>query len=142
MPEAIKIMNKLEKSNLMKPIVFTMFLKGRDIRKLHMFHPKVIKKHVCNPSALFDSPNHIKYKKRSKMDSKQGPKICHKSSKIHPGTLKGLPECISAPLDHQNGTKMVPKDLQMNPKWSFRDPKRRQSQQNQITNSVTNKYYF
>jgi hypothetical protein len=47
----------------MKTIVFTMFLRGWDIRIQHISHSKLIKKYTCNPNMFFDTSNHRKYRK-------------------------------------------------------------------------------
>ena len=97
----------------MKTIVFTMFLKGLDITNQLMFQSKIIKIHACNPNMLFDTPNHRKYQKVTKIVSNGGPKIHQKSLKIHSGTLQGPPGCICAQLDHQNGRQGPPNGPKM-----------------------------
>ena len=72
---------------------------------------------------LFDTSNHRTYEKVTQNGLEWGPKIHPKSMKIYPGTLQGPPECICAPPDDQNGAKMVPKDIQMDPKWPSGDQK-------------------
>ena len=62
-------------------------------------------------------------KKWPKMVSNGGPNIHQKSSKVHPGTLWGLPECIGAPLDHQNGLQRPPNGPKMVPWGSQKDRK-------------------
>ena len=47
----------------MKTIVFTMFLKGWDIKIQHIFYSKLIKNYTCNPNMLFDASDHRKYRK-------------------------------------------------------------------------------
>ena len=107
----------------MKTIVFTMLLRGRDINIQHVCHSKIIKNHTWNPNILLDTSNHRKYRKVIQMVSNGGRKIDLKSIKIQPGTIQDLPECICAPLDHQNGAKVVSKDFQINPKSLLWGPK-------------------
>ena len=40
-----------------------MFLKGWGIRIQDIFNSKLMKNHTCNPSVLFDTSNHRKYRK-------------------------------------------------------------------------------
>ena len=62
-PETIKLWKLLKKWNLMKTIVFTMFLRGWDIGKLMIFHSKSIKEYGCNVDQHFVTPRHRKYRK-------------------------------------------------------------------------------
>ena len=62
-PNIIKFMKKSKMRNLMKTIIFTMFLRGWDINIQHDFHSKIIKNQTCEPNILFDTPNHRKYRK-------------------------------------------------------------------------------
>ena len=78
-PEIIKITKKSEKWNLMKTIIFSMFLRGWDIRNHQFFQSEIIKNHACNPNMLFDTSNHIKYEKVTEKCSQWG---TQKSSKI------------------------------------------------------------
>ena len=47
----------------MKTNVFSMFLRGWDIRNHQFFQSEIIVNHACNPNMLFDTSNHIKYEK-------------------------------------------------------------------------------
>ena len=78
-PETIEIIKKSKKWNLMKTIVFSMFLRGWDIRNHNFFQSEIIKNHACNPNMLFDTSNHIKYEKVTEKCPQRG---TQKSSKI------------------------------------------------------------
>ena len=71
------------------------------------------------------------------MVSNGGPKIHQKSSKMHPGTLRGLPECICAPLDHQNGLQRPPNGPKMVPG----DPKKTEKL-TKSNNQMYNKHIY
>ena len=60
-------------------------------------------------------------KKYTKVSPNEAPKIPQNSSKIHPGTLKGPPECTLAPNGHQTDAKVVPQDPQNAPKMVPQD---------------------
>ena len=92
----------------MKTIVFTMFLKGWDIRNQQVFHSKIIKNHACNPNMLSDTSNHRKYQTVTQNGLQRETRNPSKIIKIHSDTLQGPPECICAPLDHQNGLQGPP----------------------------------
>ena len=47
----------------MKTTVFTMFLRGWDIRNQQTFASEIIRNRACNPNLLFDTSNHIKLEK-------------------------------------------------------------------------------
>ena len=102
----------------MKTVVFTMFLIGWDTRNHQFFQSGIIKNRARNPHMLFDTSNRIKYEKVSQQCPNGAPRNHQKSSKIHLGTLKGLPECTLAPHDHQIEAKVVPQDPKMLQKWS------------------------
>ena len=53
----------VEKWNLMKTLVFTILLRGWDIRIHENFHLKIIKKRDCNPNVILICSNHRKYEK-------------------------------------------------------------------------------
>ena len=59
-------------------------------------------------------------KKWLKMDSNWGPIIHQKSSQIYLGTHKWPPECILAPLGHQNASKETSTGPNVMPKWCQR----------------------
>ena len=59
-------------------------------------------------------------KKWLKMVSNGGPKIHQKSSQTYPGTHKWPPECILAPLGHQNASKEASTGPNVMPKWCQR----------------------
>ena len=79
MSEIIKITKKTEKRHLMKTRLFTMFLRGWDIRNHQFFQSEIIKNHACYPNMLFDTSNHIKYEKVTENWSQRG---TQKSPKI------------------------------------------------------------
>ena len=62
-PEVIKIAKILEMRNLMKTSVFTILLRGEDIRNLKIFNSKIIKKNVCGPDVILGTANQIKCQK-------------------------------------------------------------------------------
>ena len=47
----------------MKIEVFTILLRGWDIRIQENFHSKIIKKRDCNPNVILNCSNHRKYEK-------------------------------------------------------------------------------
>ena len=122
-PEIIKFMKTSKKWNLMKTSIFTILLRGWDIRNHKIFHLKIIKNHACSPNLFFDASNDRKYQKVIKLVSKWGTQNTWKIIKNPPWDLPGS-LCVHLwPTWLQNGAKMVPKDLQMDPKWSSGDPK-------------------
>ena len=125
----------------MKTIVFTVFQRGWNIRIQQIFHSKIINKHACNPNMFFDTSNHRKHRKVSQIGLQWGTQNPSKIKKIHVGTLQGPPECICAPPDHQNGVKIISKDLHMDPKCSPEDPKRT-SKSTTSNNQVYDKRMF
>ena len=124
-PEIIKIMKKPEKWNLMKTIIFTMFLRGWDIRNHRFFQSTIIENRACNPSMLFDALNHINY---GKVTPKWPQQVSQKSSKIdenrcwdiqgpswvHPCTQRSPEWCQSGASRPQNASKMVSKNDKIN----------------------------
>ena len=138
-PETIEIIKKSKKWNLMKTIVFSMFLRGWDIINQQIFHSKIIKNHACNPNMVCDASNDPKYQKVIQNCLQRG---TQKSSKIIKNPSWDLPGSIWVhpwPTWLQKGTQMVPKDLQMtknNPletqKWSKKINKIQSSDISQI----------
>ena len=61
MPKIIEICKNAKIWNLTKTTVFTMFLRGADIRNQRFLQSKIIKNRACNPNMLFDTSTHIKY---------------------------------------------------------------------------------
>ena len=106
----------------MKANVCTVCFKGWDIQKLNIVHPKVAKTHACNPNLCFDNPNQIENQKVIKKTVEED--TASPSSMIENPLwdLSGFPECIYGPLDDQNDPKVVPKNLQMNPKIVVQRP--------------------
>ena len=119
-PEIIKIRKTTKKWNLTKTIVFTMFLRGWDIRNQWFFQSKIIKNRACNPSMFFDASNHINYEK---VTAKWSLQVTQKSSKIdenqcwdiqgpswaHPCTQWSPKWCQSDAPRPQNASKMMSK---------------------------------
>ena len=110
--------------NLMKTFIFTILLIGWDIRNHKMFCSKLIKNHACTPNMLFDASHHRIYQKVIQNGLQRGTqnplKILQNPDWDLPGSL-----CVHLwPTRLQNGAKMLPKDLQMDPKWSPGNPKR------------------
>ena len=60
-PEVIKIAKNLKKGDLMKTSIFTILLRGEDIRNHKIFSSKIIKKNVCGPDVMLGISNQIKY---------------------------------------------------------------------------------
>ena len=134
-------MKKSRKWNLLKTLLFTILLTGWDIRNHKIFHLKIIKNHACSPNLFFDASNDRKYQKVIKLASKWGTQNPWKIIKNPPWDLPGS-LCVHLwPTWLQNGAKMVPKDLQMDPKWSSADPK---SSKKTIksNNQLYNKQFF
>ena len=100
----------------MKTIVFTMFLRGWDIRKQQIFESKIIRNRACNPNMLFDTSNHAKYEK---VNQKWVPKTIQNPSKIDinpPWDIQDISRPLLSEPWHQMITKLMPK-------WSPRTPK-------------------
>ena len=122
-PEIIKIKKISEKWNLMKTIVFTMFLRGWDIRNQQIFQSKIIQNRACNPNMLFDASGHTKYEK---VTPEWPPKAIQNSWKIDINPAWDIQE----PSWMNPGTKWSPNwcqsDLpgpQNGQKWSHKTPK-------------------
>ena len=47
----------------MKTSVFTILLRGEDIRNHEIFNSKIIKNNVCGPDVILGTSNQIKYQK-------------------------------------------------------------------------------
>ena len=89
----------------MKTIVFSMFLRGWDIRNHQFFQSEIIKNHACNPNMFFDTSNHIKYEKNHRKMSPMGhPKIIKNHKKSTLGHSRAL---LNEPW-HQMITKLMP----------------------------------
>ena len=108
-PKIIKFTKKSKIRNLMKTIVFTMFLRGWDITNQRIFQSKIIKNHACNPNMLFDTPYHRKYQKVSWNGLPWG---TQNPSKI-----------IENPSWHNPGSPWVHLCPTWSPKWSPRTSK-------------------
>ena len=113
-----------KKWNLMKTPLFIILLIGWDIINQQDFHSKVIKIHGCTPNMFSDASNLRKYQKVIQTGVQRG---IQNPSKIIENPLWDLPGSLCVhrwPTWLQNCAKMVPKDFQMDPKWSPGDPKR------------------
>ena len=75
------------------------------------------------------------------MVSEGGPKIHQKSSKTRPGTFQCSFECICVPLDHQNGTKLVPRTSEVSQNGDPRTLKEDENQQCPMTSAAATKIY-
>ena len=105
-PETIKIMKTLKIQNLMKTIIFTVLLRGWDIRKPLIFHSKFIKEHAWNANHVFPPPNLRKYQKVTQNGLQLG---THNPIKTrHKSTLGPRSDPLSASLLHLV-TKMLAK---------------------------------
>ena len=123
-PGAIKIMKKSETWNLMKTLIFTVFFRGWDIRNQQIFHSKVIKNDACNSNMIWKASNEQKYQKVIQNGLQRGTQNSSKFIKNPPWDLPGFLWMHFWPTSLQNGDKMMPKDLQMDPKWLPGGPKR------------------
>ena len=84
----------------MKTSIFTILLKGEDIRSDKIFNSKIIKKNVCCPDVILGTSNQIKYQKVIQNGLQRG---TQNPSKISENQFWSH---LSAPLhpnDHQNG---------------------------------------
>ena len=97
-----------------------------------MFCSKIVEKHACNPSMLFDASNH----RNSQNVPPNGlewwtpnpPKIDENPYWEPPVS----PLVNLCPFDNQNAAKMVPKDSQMDQKCSPGTQKNTENQQTSI----------
>ena len=125
MPETIKSPRNEWKWNLMKTLLFTILLIGWDIRNQQIFHSKTVENHVCNPNMFLGASNDRKYQKVIRNGLQRMTPNLSKIIKNPPWDLPGF-LCVHLwPTWLQNGAKMMSKDLQMEPKWSPEDPKRK-----------------
>ena len=86
-PEVIKITKMLKKWNLMKTTVFTLLLRGWDIRIHENFHSKIIKKRYCNPNVIWTVQIRENMKKWCRRVSNGRPEFHQKSLKINSGPV-------------------------------------------------------
>ena len=98
-PKIIKFTKISKKWNLMKTIVFSMFLRGWDIRNHKIFHLEIIKNHACNPNLFFDASNDRKYQKVIKLVSKWRTQNPWKITKNPPWDIPGSLWVHLCPLD-------------------------------------------
>ena len=101
----------------MKTTLFTILLLGWGIRNQQMFHSKVIKNHACKPNIfmMLQMTEHMK-----KVIQNAVQRGTQNPSKIIENLPWDLPRSLRVhlqPTSLQNGIKMVPKQLQMIPKW-------------------------
>ena len=138
-PEVIKITKKLKKWNLIKTIVFTILLRGEDIRNHKMFNSKIIKKNVCGPDVILGTSDQIKYKKVIQNCLQWG---TQNPSKI-----------IENPFWHPPGSPWVHLCPTWSPKWTPRTSKWTQNgllgtqkgyknSHNPIIKYITNRFTF
>ena len=117
-PKIIKFMKKSKKWNLMKTLLFTILLKGWDIRIHQNFHSKITKKRDCNPNVILDCSNQRKSEKvlqkglqwETQNPSKiiENPFWSRLSAPLHPMITKILKKWCP---QTQNAWKMIPQDL-------------------------------
>ena len=129
--------------NLMKTIIFIMFLRGWDIRIQHTFHPKLIKNQTCNPNMFFW---YLKSQKIQNSDPKWCPMGDPKSTKNRwKSTLGPFRAPLSASVPHLIA-KMTPKQHPRTSKWIQNglsgDPNGHQSQQNPTPVNMWQLYWF
>ena len=108
-----------EKWNLMKTHVFTILLKGWDIRIHENFHSKIIKKRDCNPNVILNSSKQKEYEKviqKGLQWETQNPSRITKnqfwsrlSGPLHPMITKIVKKWCPKT---QNAWKMVSQDLE------------------------------
>ena len=118
-PEVIQITKMWKKWNLMKTQIFTILLRGWDIRIHENFHSKIIKKRDCNPNVILNCSNQRKYEKvmqKGLQWKTQNPsKITenqfwsHLSASLHPMVTKIMKKWCHKT---QNAWKLVPQDLE------------------------------
>ena len=118
-PESIKFMKKSRKWNLLKTWLFTILLRGWDIRNHKIFHLKIIKNHACNPNMFFDTPNHRNYQNVTQNGFQWGTQNPSKiienqfwsrlSGPLHPMITKIMKKWCPKT---QNAWKMVSQDLE------------------------------
>ena len=101
----------------MKTILFTILLLGWDIRNQQMFDSKVIKNHAREPNIfmMLQMTEHMK-----KVIQNAVQRGTPNPSEIIENLPWDLPRSLRVqlrPTSLQNGIKMVPKQLQMIPKW-------------------------
>ena len=101
-PEVIKITKMLKKWNLTKTQIFTILLRGWNIRIHHNYHSKIIKKRDCNPNVILNCSN--------QSDVEGSPIGDAKSIKNHQKSILVPSEWTLAPNDHQNNEKVVSQD--------------------------------
>ena len=117
-PKITKFMNKSKKWNLMKTLIFTILLKGWDIRIHQNFHSKINKIRNCNPNVILDCSNQRKSEKvlqkglqwETQNPSKitENPFWSRLSAPLHPMITKILKKWCP---QTQNAWKLVPQDL-------------------------------
>ena len=90
----------------MKTQVFTILLRGWDIRIHENFHSEIIKKRDCNPNVILNCSN----QKNMKNDAEGSPMGDPKSIKNHEKSILVPSEWTLAPNDHQNGEKVLSQD--------------------------------
>ena len=124
-PEVIQISKKSETWNLMKTILFTMFVRGRDIRNQPNFQSTIMKNRACNPTMLFDASNHKNYEKVTPKWFQQVTKKTQKIRKnrcwdipgpywVHPCTQWSPKWCQTGAPRHQNASKWHPRSRNIN----------------------------
>ena len=116
----------------MKTHVFTLLLRGWDIRNQQIFNWKMIKNHACNPNLFFDASNIRNCQKEIETVSGGTPQIHQKSKKIPPGTFQVPSVCICDPLDIKMMSKGYPRTSNWSQNGHLGTLKEAKNQQNQI----------
>ena len=104
----------------MKTIVFTVFLKGRDIRIHKLLHAISIKNNACNPNMFFDTATYRIYRKvtqnRLRRETQYGSKINENLLWDTSGASTWPPKTYHNGLQGSpNGPKMAPGDPHIDP---------------------------
>ena len=73
----------------MKTFVFTILLRGGDIRNDKIFNSKIIKNNVCGPDVILGTSNQIKYQKVIQNGLQWGTLNPEKIDKIPPWNTRG-----------------------------------------------------
>ena len=104
----------------MKTIVFTMFLRGWNLRKHTSFNPTVIRKHACHPNPLFDTSNHRNLTKVVQIALQWRVQNPSKIIKNPPWDSGGYPWVNPCPTWSSRWCQTGPSRCNMMPKWCQR----------------------
>ena len=99
-----------------------MFLEGWDINIEQISDSERLENHACNPNVICVASNDQRDQSLIKNDVRRGTLESPKMLKNPPWDLLGPLRFYVWPTLLQNGAKMVPKKLKMEPKWKSEDP--------------------